>query len=44
MLKYNKKFNWSTMKCLTCEGFKRVGLEQCQKNISHVRDKIEEHS
>ena len=33
----------SAEKDLTYEGFRRVGPEQWRKNISHVRDKVEDH-
>ena len=39
---HNKKFTLSAMKDLTYEGFWRVGPEQWRKNISHVRDKLED--
>ena len=40
---HNKKFTLSAVKDLTYEGFWRVGPEQWRKNISHVRDKLEDH-
>ena len=40
---HNKKFTLSAVKDLTYEGFWRVGPEQWRKNISHVRDKVEDH-
>ena len=40
---HNQKFTLSAVKDLTYEGFRRVGPEQWRKNISHVRDKVEDH-
>ena len=40
---HNQKFTLSAVKDLTYEGFRRVGPEQRRKNISHVRDKVEDH-
>ena len=39
---YNQKFTLSAVKDLTYERFRRVGPEQWRKNISHVRNKVEE--
>ena len=39
----NQKLTLSAVKDLTYEGFRRVGPEQWRKNISHVRDKVEDH-
>ena len=33
----------SFVKDLTYEGFKKVGPEQWKRNISHVKDKVEDH-
>ena len=40
---HNQKFTLSAVKDLTYEGFRRVGPEQWRKNISHVRDEVEDH-
>ena len=40
---HNSKFTLSAVRDLTYEGFKRVGPEQWQKNITHVREKVEDH-
>ena len=40
---HNKKFT-SAVKDLTYEGFRRVGPKQWRKNISHVRDEVEDHN
>ena len=40
---HNKKFTLSAGRDLTYEGFWRVGPKQWRKNISHVRDKVEDH-
>ena len=40
---HNQKFTLSAVKDLTYEGFRRVGPEQWRKNISHVRDKVEDN-
>ena len=40
---HNKKFTWSAVKDLPCESFWRVESEKLRKNISHVRDKLEDH-
>ena len=39
----NSKFTLSFVKDLTYEGFKKVGPEQWKRNISHVKDKVEDH-
>ena len=41
--KHNKEFTLSAVKDLTCEGFWKVGPEHWRKNISHVRNKLEDH-
>ena len=40
---HNKKFTLSAVKDLTYEGFWTVKYEQWRKNVSHVRDKLENH-
>ena len=39
---HNQKFTLSAVKDLTYEGFRRVGPEQSRKNISHVKNKVED--
>ena len=39
----NSKFTLSFVKELTYEGFKKVGPEQWKRNISHVKNKVEDH-
>ena len=39
----NSKFTLSFVKELTYEGFKKVGPEQCKRNIRHLKNKVEDH-
>ena len=40
---HNNKFTLSAVKVLTYGDFRRVGPEQWRKNISCVRDNVEDH-
>ena len=40
---YNKEFTLTAVKCLTYEGFNKVGAAEWKKNIEHVKRKAEDY-